>query len=80
MPSWISAGYVNVIDNAKSLTVDVNMYYSSQYYKDESTRESERAAAEKQCVLAIKKEADKRGEEISSLKVMQLLLSIDLMG
>lgn len=41
------------------------MYYSSQYYKDESTKVSERAAAEKQCILASRKEADERLKEMA---------------
>lgn len=36
------------------------MYYLSQFYKEESTRELERAAAEKHCFLASEKEADAR--------------------
>ena len=35
------------------------MFYM-QYYKDERDKEIERAAAEKQCILASKKETDEK--------------------
>ena len=61
----------------------MQMYYSSQYYREEDTRKLERAAVEKQFILASKEESDKRVEEmvctISSLKVMQLLLNVEQM-
>ena len=36
-----------------------------QYYKDERDKEIERAAAEKQCILASKKETDERAEAMA---------------
>ena len=49
------------------------MFYT-QYYKDEGAKEIERAAAEKQCILASKKEADEKVEamacKIAALKVI----------
>lgn len=49
----------------------------TQYYKDERDKEIEQAAAEKQCILASKKEADERVEvmacEIAALKVISYL-------
>ena len=51
------------------------MFYT-QYYKDERDKEIERAAAEKQCILASKKETDQRVEvmacKIAALKVIFL--------
>ena len=48
------------------ISVDVYMYYLSQFYKEESTRELERAAAEKHCFLASEKEADARVKAMTS--------------
>ena len=49
-----------------------------QYYKDERCKEMERAAADKQCILASKKEADERVEamacKIAALKVIFFIL------
>ena len=54
------------------------MFYM-QYYKDERDKEIERAAAEKHCILASKKEADERVEamacKIAALKVIFYLES-----
>ena len=49
------------------------MFYM-QYYKDERDKEIVRAAAEKQCILASKKETDERVKampcKIAALKVI----------